>query len=80
MRLTIKKMKALNEGLSPLHTQPVVKQFNLSEEDRPEEIEIEKPNQPEHGDAATNLAMTLAPPSARQSPENCPTDRRTARV
>lgn len=37
-------------------------QFDLSDEDRPKEIEIEKPNQPEHGDAATNLAMTLARP------------------
>ncbi|MDX1636401.1 MAG: arginine--tRNA ligase [Balneolaceae bacterium] len=35
-------------------------QFDLSEEEWPEEIEIEKPNQPEHGDAATNIAMMLA--------------------
>lgn len=36
-------------------------QFDLSEEDTPE-IQIEKPNQPEHGDAATNVAMMLARP------------------
>ena len=36
-------------------------QFDLPEEDVPE-ILIEKPNQPEHGDAATNVAMMLARP------------------
>ncbi|MDR8393725.1 arginine--tRNA ligase [Aliifodinibius sp. S!AR15-10] len=39
-----------------------LKQFDLSDEDRPKEIEIEKPNQPDHGDAATNIAMMLARP------------------
>ncbi|MFH5830964.1 arginine--tRNA ligase [Halalkalibaculum sp. DA3122] len=39
-----------------------LKQFDLSDEDLPDEIEIEKPNQPEHGDAATNIAMMLARP------------------
>lgn len=39
-----------------------LEQFDLSEEDQPDEIEIEKPNQPEHGDAATNIAMMLARP------------------
>src|SRR5699024_7602840 len=34
-------------------------QFELTEEDI-SEIQIEKPNQPEHGDAATNIAMNLA--------------------
>ncbi len=38
-----------------------LEQFELSEEDIPE-IQIEKPNQPDHGDAATNIAMTLARP------------------
>lgn len=36
-----------------------LEQFHLSEEETPE-IQIEKPNQPEHGDAATNIAMNLA--------------------
>ncbi len=36
-------------------------QFDLAEEDIPE-IQIEKPNQPDHGDAATNVAMMLARP------------------
>jgi arginyl-tRNA synthetase len=36
-------------------------QFELTDEDRPE-IQIEKPNQPEHGDAATNVALMLARP------------------
>jgi arginyl-tRNA synthetase len=36
-----------------------LEQFNLNEEELPE-IQIEKPNQPEHGDAASNLALTLA--------------------
>jgi arginyl-tRNA synthetase len=36
-----------------------LKQFDLSEEQTPE-IQIEKPNQPEHGDAASNIAMNLA--------------------
>lgn len=34
-------------------------QFDIDEGDIPE-IQIEKPNQPEHGDAATNIAMNLA--------------------
>jgi len=34
-------------------------QFDVSEDDIPE-IQIEKPNQPEHGDAASNIAMNLA--------------------
>ncbi len=34
-------------------------QFDITEEDIPE-IQIEKPNQPEHGDAAANIAMNLA--------------------
>jgi len=34
-------------------------QFDLPEGDLPE-IQIEKPNQPDHGDAATNIAMNLA--------------------
>ena len=38
-----------------------LKQFDLAEEDIPE-IQIEKPNQPDHGDAATNVAMMLARP------------------
>jgi len=33
--------------------------FDISEDEIPE-IQIEKPNQPEHGDAATNIAMNLA--------------------
>lgn len=36
-----------------------LQQFDLSETDIPE-IQIEKPNQPEHGDAASNIAMNLA--------------------
>lgn len=36
-----------------------LRQFDLNEEDIPE-IQIEKPNQPEHGDAACNIAMNLA--------------------
>ena len=36
-----------------------LRQFDLSDDDIPE-IQIEKPNQPEHGDAASNIAMTLA--------------------
>ena len=36
-----------------------LKQFDLSEDEIPE-IQIEKPNQPEHGDAASNIAMNLA--------------------
>lgn len=36
-----------------------LQQFDLSEDAIPE-IQIEKPNQPEHGDAATNIAMNLA--------------------
>lgn len=36
-----------------------LQQFDLSEADIPE-IQIEKPNQPEHGDAASNIAMNLA--------------------
>lgn len=35
-----------------------LKQFDLNEEEVPE-IQIEKPNQPEHGDAASNIAMNL---------------------
>lgn len=38
-----------------------LKQFDLPEEETPE-IQIEKPNQPDHGDAATNIAMMLAKP------------------
>ena len=38
-----------------------LEQFDLAEEDIPE-IQIEKPNQPDHGDAATNVAMMLARP------------------
>lgn len=38
-----------------------LEQFDLADEDVPE-IQIEKPNQPEHGDAATNVAMMLARP------------------
>jgi len=34
-------------------------QFDLSDDDI-SEIQIEKPNQPEHGDAASNIAMNLA--------------------
>ncbi|NGP87507.1 arginine--tRNA ligase [Fodinibius halophilus] len=34
-------------------------QFDINEEDIPE-IQIEKPNQPEHGDAASNIALNLA--------------------
>src|SRR5699024_1241819 len=36
-----------------------LQQFDLSEDDIPE-IQIEKPNQPEHGDSATNVALNLA--------------------
>ena len=36
-----------------------LKQFELSEDDIPE-IQIEKPNQPEHGDSASNIALNLA--------------------
>ncbi len=36
-----------------------LQQFDLGEDDIPE-IQIEKPNQPEHGDAACNIAMNLA--------------------
>lgn len=35
-----------------------LKQFDISDDDIPE-IQIEKPNQPEHGDAASNIAMNL---------------------
>lgn len=34
-------------------------QFDLAEDDIPE-IQIEKPNQPEHGDSASNIALNLA--------------------
>jgi len=34
-------------------------QFDLPDDEVPE-IQVEKPNQPEHGDAATNIAMMLA--------------------
>ena len=36
-----------------------LQQFDLSDDEIPE-IQIEKPNQPEHGDAASNIAMNLA--------------------
>jgi len=36
-----------------------LQQFDITEDDIPE-IQIEKPNQPEHGDAAANIAMNLA--------------------
>jgi arginyl-tRNA synthetase len=36
-----------------------LQQFDIAEGDIPE-IQIEKPNQPEHGDAASNIAMNLA--------------------
>lgn len=36
-----------------------LQQFDIDEGDIPE-IQIEKPNQPEHGDAASNIAMNLA--------------------
>jgi len=36
-----------------------LQQFDISEDEIPE-IQIEKPNQPEHGDAASNIAMNLA--------------------
>lgn len=36
-----------------------LQQFDISEDDIPK-IQIEKPNQPEHGDAASNIAMNLA--------------------
>jgi arginyl-tRNA synthetase len=36
-----------------------LQQFDLSDDAIPE-IQIEKPNQPEHGDAASNIAMNLA--------------------
>lgn len=38
-----------------------LEQFELSGDDIPE-IQVEKPNQSDHGDAATNIAMTLARP------------------
>lgn len=38
-----------------------LEQFDLDEDDIPE-IQIEKPNQPEHGDAAANIALNLARP------------------
>jgi len=38
-----------------------LQQFELAEEEIPE-VQIEKPNQPDHGDAATNIAMMLARP------------------
>ncbi|MDX1586774.1 MAG: arginine--tRNA ligase, partial [Balneolaceae bacterium] len=38
-----------------------LEQFDLANEDVPE-IQIEKPNQPDHGDAACNVAMMLARP------------------
>lgn len=38
-----------------------LEQFDLDESDIPE-IQIEKPNQPEHGDAASNIALNLARP------------------
>lgn len=38
-----------------------LQQFDLAAEDTPE-IQIEKPNEPEHGDAATNVALKLARP------------------
>lgn len=45
-----------------------LQQFDLSGSDIPE-IEIEKPNDPDHGDAATNLAMQLAG-ALRNNPRN----------
>jgi arginyl-tRNA synthetase len=36
-----------------------LQQFDFSDDDIPE-IQIEKPNQPEHGDAASNIAMNIA--------------------
>ena len=36
-----------------------LKQFDLAEDEIPE-IQIEKPNQPEHGDSASNIALNLA--------------------
>ncbi len=45
-----------------------LRQFDLPEENIPE-IQIEKPNQPEHGDAATNLALMLARP-LKNNPRN----------
>ncbi len=36
-----------------------LQQFELSDEELPE-IQLEKPNDPEHGDAATNIALMLA--------------------
>jgi len=36
-----------------------LQQFDISEDQIPE-IQIEKPNQPDHGDAASNIAMNLA--------------------
>ncbi len=36
-----------------------LQQFDISEEEIPE-IQIEKPNQPDHGDAAANIALNLA--------------------
>lgn len=45
-----------------------LQQFDLEKEDIPE-IQIEKPNQPEHGDAATNIAMMLAS-ALKMNPRN----------
>ena len=42
-----------------------LKQFDLQDEP---EIRIEAPNQPEHGDASTNVAMMLAKP-LRNNPQ-----------
>ncbi|HLR31295.1 MAG TPA: arginine--tRNA ligase, partial [Fodinibius sp.] len=36
-----------------------LKQFDLSEDETPD-IQVEKPNQPEHGDSASNIALNLA--------------------
>src|SRR5699024_10197240 len=36
-----------------------LQQFDLSKDDIPE-IQIEKPNQPEHGDSSSNIALNLA--------------------
>jgi len=46
-------------------------QFDLPEEERPE-IQIERPNQPEHGDAACNVAMMLAS-TLKDNPRNIAT-------
>ncbi|WP_138430878.1 arginine--tRNA ligase [Fodinibius saliphilus] len=45
-----------------------LQQFDISEEEIPE-IQIEKPNQPEHGDAASNIALNLAS-ILKDSPRN----------